>query len=177
MQGPGDEREAWEDEDEEMSTTERELADDAQWKIIQKNTFTRWANEHLKTVNKAIADLESDFSDGLRLLALVEVLSGKKFKHVNKRPNFRTQKLENVTMVLKFLEEDEGIRIVNIGEYWFLATSLHVCLSVYRHVCVQIVSQVSCTHGWSHKKYRDSPVADEFFVPHKPVSYVFVLYL
>ena len=119
MQGPGDEREAWEDEDEEMSTTERELADDAQWKIIQKNTFTRWANEHLKTVNKAIADLESDFSDGLRLLALVEVLSGKKFKHVNKRPNFRTQKLENVTMVLKFLEEDEGIRIVNIGEYWF----------------------------------------------------------
>ncbi|KAK7101856.1 filamin-A-like isoform X2 [Littorina saxatilis] len=108
-----DEREA-DFEDEEMSTAERELADDAQWKIIQKNTFTRWANEHLKTVNKALADLESDFSDGLRLLALIEVLSGKKFKHVNKRPNFRTQKLENVTMTLKFLEEDEGIRIVNI---------------------------------------------------------------
>ena len=98
------------------STTERELADDAQWKIIQKNTFTRWANEHLKTVNKAIADLETDFSDGLRLIALIEVLSGKKFKHVNKRPNFRTQKLENVTMTLKFLEEDEGIKIVNIGK-------------------------------------------------------------
>ncbi|XP_012939324.2 filamin-A-like [Aplysia californica] len=102
------------DEEEEMTTTERELADDAQWKLIQKNTFTRWANEHLKTVNKQLADLESDFSDGLRLLSLIEVLSGKKFKHVNKRPNFRTQKLENVTMVLKFLEEDEGIRIVNI---------------------------------------------------------------
>ncbi|XP_059165585.1 filamin-A-like isoform X3 [Physella acuta] len=102
------------DEEEEMTTTERELADDAQWKLIQKNTFSRWANEHLKTVNKQLADLESDFSDGLRLVSLVEVLSGKKFKHVNKRPNFRTQKLENVTMVLKFLEEDEGIRIVNI---------------------------------------------------------------
>ncbi|BFZ10498.1 hypothetical protein BsWGS_13537 [Bradybaena similaris] len=102
------------DEDEEMATTERELADDAQWKKIQKNTFTRWANEHLKTVNKQLADLESDFSDGLRLVSLIEVLSGKKFKHVNKRPNFRTQKLENVTMVLKFLEDDEGIRIVNI---------------------------------------------------------------
>ncbi|CAL1528168.1 unnamed protein product [Lymnaea stagnalis] len=103
----------WEEE-EEMTTTERELADDAQWKLIQKNTFSRWANEHLKTVNKQLADLEADFSDGLRLVSLVEVLSGKKFKHVNKRPNFRTQKLENVTMVLKFLEEDEGIRIVNI---------------------------------------------------------------
>lgn len=104
------------EEDEEMPMTERDLADDAQWKVIQKNTFTRWANEHLKTVNKNINNLDSDLSDGLRLIALVEVLSGKKFKHVNKRPNFRTQKLENVTMVLEFLERDEGIRIVNIGE-------------------------------------------------------------
>ena len=106
----------WDEDEEEMSAAERELSDDAQWKLIQKNTFTRWANEHLKTVNKQLNDLESDFSDGLRLVALVEVLSGKKFKHVNKRPNFRTQKLENVTMVLTFLERDEGIRIVNIGE-------------------------------------------------------------
>ncbi|KAL8615195.1 hypothetical protein ACOMHN_029211 [Nucella lapillus] len=101
-------------DEEESLQSERELADDAQWKIIQKNTFTRWANEHLKTVNKSLTDLEGDFSDGLRLIALIEVLSGKKFKHINKRPNFRTQKLENVTMTLKCLEEDEGIRIVNI---------------------------------------------------------------
>lgn len=104
------------EEDEEMTAAERDLADDAQWKLIQKNTFSRWANEHLKSVNKQLTDLESDFSDGLRLVALVEVLSGKKFKNVNRKPNFRTQKLENVTRVLKFLEEDEGLRIVNIGE-------------------------------------------------------------
>lgn len=104
-------------EDAEMTeTTERELAEDAQWKLIQKNTFTRWANEHLRTVNKHISDLETDLSDGLRLIALVEVLSGKKFTKYNKRPSFRTQKLENVTVCLKFLEEDEGIRIVNIGK-------------------------------------------------------------
>ncbi|GFR73933.1 filamin-like protein-1 [Elysia marginata] len=116
----------WEEDEEEMSQAERELADDAQWKLIQKNTFTRWANEHLKTVNKNLANLETDFADGLRLIALVEVLSGKKFKHVNKRPNFRTQKLENVTMVLKFLEEDEGIRIVNIGKLSYTKLSLFV---------------------------------------------------
>lgn len=111
-------REAGDVEDEEeMSAAERDLADDAQWKLIQKNTFTRWANEHLKTVNKALGDLETDLSDGLRLISLIEVLSGKKFKHVNKRPTFRTQKLENVTMVLEFLERDEGIRIVNIGKF------------------------------------------------------------
>lgn len=104
------------DEEEEMPATERELAEDAQWKLIQKNTFTRWANEHLKTVNKHIGDLDTDLSDGLRMLALVEVLAGHKFAKFNKRPNFRTQKLENVTMSLRYLEETEGIRIVNIGK-------------------------------------------------------------
>lgn len=103
-------------DEEDMPATERELAEDAQWKLIQKNTFTRWANEHLKTVNKNIADLETDLGDGLRLIGLIEVLSGRKFHKFNKRPNFRTQKLENVTMCLRFLEEDEGIRIVNIGK-------------------------------------------------------------
>jgi len=94
--------------------TERELAGDAQWKVIQKNTFTRWTNEHLKTVNKHVNDLEVDLSDGLRLLALIEVLSGKRFLRYNKRPTFRTMKLENVTLGLKLLEDEEGIRIVNI---------------------------------------------------------------
>lgn len=103
------------DEEEEMER-EFNLADDAEWKKIQERTFTRWANEHLKTVNKQVTSLSTDFSDGLRLVSLVEVLSGKKFKGVNKRPNFITQRLENVTHVLRFLEEDEGIRLVNIGE-------------------------------------------------------------
>ena len=96
--------------------TERELAGDAQWKLIQKNTFTRWTNEHLKTVNKHVIDLETDLSDGLRLLSLIEVLSGKRFLRWNKRPSFRTMKLENVTLGLKFLEDNEGIKIVNIGQ-------------------------------------------------------------
>ena len=105
------------DDDEEMTATERELAEDAQWKRIQQNTFTRWANEHLKSVQKNIGSLETDFCDGLRLIALVEVLSGKKLPKYNKRPNFRSQKLENVSVALNFLEKDENIRIVNIGKY------------------------------------------------------------
>ncbi|XP_064632236.1 filamin-A-like isoform X3 [Lineus longissimus] len=109
----GDEREASSSEDE-MPATERELADDAQWKLIQKNTFTRWANEHLKTCNKHIGDLDTDLGDGLRLIALVEVLSGRKFTRFTKRPVVRPQKLENVTMALNFLQKDEGIKIVTI---------------------------------------------------------------
>ncbi|XP_052780237.1 filamin-A-like isoform X2 [Mya arenaria] len=118
------------EEAEEMALKERDLADDAQWKIIQKNTFTRWANEHLKTVNKNLTELETDLSDGLRLVALVEVLSGKKFKSVNRRPNFRTQKLENVTKALEFLERDEGIRIVNIDSGDIVDSKLKLILGL-----------------------------------------------
>ena len=107
--------EAQENDDEVMVATERDLAEDAQWKRIQQNTFTRWANEHLKTVDKFIGNLETDLSDGLRLIALIETLSGKRLPKHNKKPTFRSQKLENVSVALKFLEHDEGIRIVNIG--------------------------------------------------------------
>ncbi|XP_072751172.1 filamin-like isoform X3 [Anoplolepis gracilipes] len=100
-------------EEEEDEMFERELAEDAQWKRIQQNTFTRWANEHLKAINKHIGDLECDLSDGLRLVSLIEVLSQKRLPRHNQRPTFRSQKLENVSVALKFLE-DEGIRIVNI---------------------------------------------------------------
>lgn len=38
--------------DEEELAAERELAEDAEWKMIQKNTFTRWCNEHLKPAQR-----------------------------------------------------------------------------------------------------------------------------
>ncbi|VUZ47652.1 unnamed protein product [Hymenolepis diminuta] len=118
------------DEEEEMPQAERDLAEDAQWKIFQKNTFTRWANEHLKQAKTSVDDIQTDFSDGLKLIRLVEVLSGKKFAHVNKRPTFRTQKLENVTMVLKFLEDDEGLKLVNIDSTDIVDSRLKLILGL-----------------------------------------------
>lgn len=123
------------EDDEDMPETERELAEDAQWKLIQKNTFTRWANEQLKNANMSVTDLTTDLSDGLRLAALVEVLSGCKFRSINKRPNFRTQKLENVTQTLRYLEENEGIRLVNIGKSQFLWVILVGKISFLFTVC------------------------------------------
>lgn len=122
-------RDADDDLDDEMVTTERELAEDAQWKKIQQNTFTRWANEHLKTVSKHIGNLETDLSDGLRLITLIEVLSQKRLPKHNKKPSFRSQKLENVSVALKFLEE-EGIRIVNIDSSHIVDCKLKLILGL-----------------------------------------------
>lgn len=96
-----------------MANAERDLAEDAEWKRIQENTFTRWVNEHLRQAGTSINDLETDFSNGLKLIALLEVLSGKKMPKYNKKTSFRSQKLENVSIALKFLET-EGVHLVNI---------------------------------------------------------------
>lgn len=105
-----------EDQEDEMPATEKDLAEDAPWKKIQQNTFTRWCNEHLKCVNKTINDLQKDLGDGLKLLSLLEVLSQKKmYRKYHIRPNFRQMKLENVSVALEFLDR-ERIKLVSIGK-------------------------------------------------------------
>ena len=88
---------------------------DAEWKKIQQRTFTRWCNEHLKVANIVIYDLETDLCDGIKLIVLLEVLAHKRVGKYNKKPNFKSQKLENVAIALKFIE-NENIKLVNIGK-------------------------------------------------------------
>ncbi|XP_076363643.1 filamin-A-like isoform X1 [Tachypleus tridentatus] len=100
------------------------------WERIQENTFTRWVNEHLKSVNKTITSLETDLSDGIILISLIEVLSGMTLPRYNKKPSFRSQKLENVSVVLRFLEENEQIKIVNIDSTDIVDSKLKLILGL-----------------------------------------------
>ncbi|XP_031734699.1 filamin-C-like isoform X1 [Anarrhichthys ocellatus] len=118
------------EEEEEMPATEKDLAEDAPWKKIQQNTFTRWCNEHLKVLNKRINDLQKDLSDGLKLIGLLEVLSQKKmFRKYHSRPNFRQMKLENVSVALEFLER-EHIRLVSIDSKAIVDGNLKLILGL-----------------------------------------------
>ncbi|KAF7693127.1 hypothetical protein HF521_008443 [Silurus meridionalis] len=113
-----------------MPATEKDLAEDAPWKKIQQNTFTRWCNEHLKCVNKRIADLQMDLNDGLRLIALLEVLSQKKmYRKYHARPTFRQMKLENVSVALEFLDR-ENIRLVSIDSKAIVDGNLKLILGL-----------------------------------------------
>lgn len=79
--------------------------------------------------------LESDLADGLTLIALVEVLSGKRLPKHNKRANLKAQKLENINIALKFLQVEEKIKIVNIGNVNKLYVSLRDIVSSAGKVC------------------------------------------
>ncbi|KAM3872462.1 filamin-A isoform 1-T1 [Diretmus argenteus] len=118
------------DKDAEMPATEKDLAEDAPWKKIQQNTFTRWCNEHLKCVNKRIANLQTDLGDGLRLIGLLEVLSQKKmFRKYNQRPTFRQMQLENVSVALEFLDK-ENIKLVSIDSKAIVDGNLKLILGL-----------------------------------------------
>uniref|UniRef100_A0A3B4AVY0 Calponin-homology (CH) domain-containing protein n=1 Tax=Periophthalmus magnuspinnatus TaxID=409849 RepID=A0A3B4AVY0_9GOBI len=113
-----------------MPATEKDLAEDAPWKKIQQNTFTRWCNEHLKCLNKRINDLQKDLSDGLKLIGLLEVLSQKKmYRKYHARPNFRQMKLENVSVALEFLER-EHIKLVSIDSKAIVDGNLKLILGL-----------------------------------------------
>ncbi|RXN30122.1 filamin-C-like isoform X2 [Labeo rohita] len=119
-----------EEEEEEMPATEKDLAEDAPWKKIQQNTFTRWCNEHLKCVNKTVTDLQKDLGDGLKLISLLEVLSQKKmYRKHHVRPNFRQMKLENVSVALEFLER-ERIKLVSIDSKAIVDGNLKLILGL-----------------------------------------------
>lgn len=92
---------------------------DAEWKRIQKKTFTRWCNEHLKAKLLKIDDLNTDFSDGVKVIVLLELLSQKKLGRYSKKPRVRAQKMENAEVALKFITVTERIRLVNIGKSVF----------------------------------------------------------
>ncbi|MGH0123453.1 UNVERIFIED_CONTAM: hypothetical protein FKN15_011968 [Acipenser sinensis] len=125
------------EDQEEMPATEKDLAEDAPWKKIQQNTFTRWCNEHLKCVNKKINDLHKDLSDGLKLIGLLEVLSQKKmYRKYHPRPNFRQMKFENVSVALEFLDR-EHIKLVSIGSY-----HKKKCMTVVQAQCRNASSEV-----------------------------------
>ncbi|XP_074499247.1 filamin-A isoform X3 [Sebastes fasciatus] len=118
------------DKDAEMPATEKDLAEDAPWKKIQQNTFTRWCNEHLKCVNKRLGNLQTDLGDGLRLIGLLEVLSQKKmFRKYNQRPTFRQMQLENVSVALEFLDK-ENIKLVSIDSKAIVDGNLKLILGL-----------------------------------------------
>jgi hypothetical protein len=78
---------------------------------IQKKTFTKWVNKHLKKAGRSVRDLFEDLRDGHNLLSLLEVLSGEILPRERGRMRFHA--IQNVETALRFLRYKE-IKLVNI---------------------------------------------------------------
>ncbi|XP_072029140.1 uncharacterized protein [Amphiura filiformis] len=85
----------------------------------QLQAFRNWCNKHLETVDEHIDNLETDFSNGLKLIALVEALSKKNVPGNQQKsglPTDRIRRLDVVSMALAFLKDTEHVPLIGIGK-------------------------------------------------------------
>ncbi|XP_069103436.1 filamin-B-like isoform X3 [Argopecten irradians] len=108
------------------------------WILIQKNTFTNWVNEQLRTggSSRLVEDLQTAFEDGVLLCALIESLQGKKIGRVIKKPLNHHQNLENCTLALTAIAND-NVRLVNIGSDDISNGNLKLILGLIWHLILR----------------------------------------
>ncbi|KAL6043146.1 hypothetical protein STEG23_019327, partial [Scotinomys teguina] len=81
------------------------------WFALQ--TFTAWCNSHLRKAGTQIENIEEDFRNGLKLMLLLEVISGERLPKPD-RGKMRFHKIANVNKALDYIAS-KGVKLVSIG--------------------------------------------------------------
>ncbi|XP_071219382.1 alpha-actinin-3-like isoform X2 [Salvelinus alpinus] len=92
---------------------DRDLLLDPAWEKQQRKTFTAWCNSHLRKAGTQIENIEEDFRNGLKLMLLLEVISGERLPKPDKG-QMRFHKIANVNKALDFICS-KGVKLVSIG--------------------------------------------------------------
>lgn len=141
----------------------------APWVQVQKKTFTKWTNSHLKKVGTQINDIANDFENGVKLMQLIKALYGLEIPKHNANPKMRPQKLDNISiafdMVAKaqvktnFLKThhlvDHDLKML-LGMIWAIILDYQI-----KGISVEDLSAKDALLLWCQKKtkgYRDVKV-------------------
>lgn len=92
---------------------DREGLLDPAWEKQQRKTFTAWCNSHLRKAGTGIEEISTDFRNGLKLMLLLEVISGERLPKPD-RGKMRFHKIANVNKALDFIN-NKGVKLVSIG--------------------------------------------------------------
>jgi len=85
--------------------TEEKKEEIPAWVAVQKKTFTKWTNTHLKKVGASLEDVTTDFDTGIRLMQLVKALYGIDMPKYNANPKMRPHKLDNLSLAFNMVEK------------------------------------------------------------------------
>uniref|UniRef100_A0A7N6A578 Actinin, alpha 2b n=1 Tax=Anabas testudineus TaxID=64144 RepID=A0A7N6A578_ANATE len=88
-------------------------AQKSSWDSLFCQTFTAWCNSHLRKAGVQIENIEEDFRNGLKLMLLLEVISGERLPKPD-RGKMRFHKIANVNKALDFITS-KGVKLVSIG--------------------------------------------------------------
>lgn len=137
---------------------DRGLLDPA-WEKQQKKTFTAWCNSHLRKVGVQIESITEDFRDGLKLMILLEVISGDRLPKPE-RGKMRVHKISNVLKALEFVVS-KGVKLVSVGAEEIVDGNLKMTLGMIWTIILRFaiqdiaVEELSSKDGlllWCQKK-------------------------
>ncbi|XP_038072816.1 uncharacterized protein LOC119741179 isoform X2 [Patiria miniata] len=101
-----------------------------EWALKECEEHTTWLNGILKKHrSRPISDLRKSISDGLTLVNILEILFHGKIQGVQTRPIIRAQRLENINLCLRFLE-NRGVEIQHISADELTDSNLRATLSL-----------------------------------------------
>jgi len=129
---------------------DRGLLDPA-WERQQKKTFTAWCNSHLRKVNVQIEEIDVDFRDGLKLMLLLEVISGEKFPQRPERGKLRFHQISNVNKALNFISS-KGVRLAGVGAEEIVDGNLKMTLGMIWTIILRFAIQDISVEQFSSKE-------------------------
>jgi len=118
---------------------EREGLLDPAWEKQQKKTFTAWCNSHLRKAGTQIENIDEDFRNGLKLMLLLEVISGEQLPKPD-RGKMRFHKIANVNKALQFIES-KGVKLVSIGAEEIVDGNLKMTLGMIWTIILRFAIQ------------------------------------
>ncbi|XP_044743685.1 alpha-actinin, sarcomeric isoform X2 [Chrysoperla carnea] len=118
---------------------EREGLLDPAWEKQQKKTFTAWCNSHLRKAGTAIENIEEDFRNGLKLMLLLEVISGETLPKPD-RGKMRFHKIANVNKALDYIAS-KGVKLVSIGAEEIVDGNLKMTLGMIWTIILRFAIQ------------------------------------
>mmetsp|Transcript_21744 Transcript_21744/g.29891 ORF Transcript_21744/g.29891 Transcript_21744/m.29891 type:complete len:636 (+) Transcript_21744:44-1951(+) len=141
---------------------------DPKWVEVQKKAFTRWMNQYLSQRMIKVEDISTDLADGVKLITLLEIISGKKMqKRWSANPRNPIVKKENLNTALEFVQS-EGLKIVNIGSGDLFEGNIRITLGLIWTLILRYQIQSGIEEGspkwvlleWVKKQVKPYGVAE-----------------
>uniref|UniRef100_A0A672PQR6 Actinin alpha 3b n=1 Tax=Sinocyclocheilus grahami TaxID=75366 RepID=A0A672PQR6_SINGR len=104
-----------------------------------QRTFTAWCNSHLRKAGTQIENIEEDFRNGLKLMLLLEVISGERLPKPDKG-KMRFHKIANVNKALDYISS-KGVKLVSIGAEEIVDGNLKMTLGMIWTIILRFAIQ------------------------------------
>ena len=115
------------------------------WVKTQIKSFSRWSDKHLSKIGEHVEDITQEFSDGVKLIKLLEVIGKEPIgRPWNKNPKVRFQKLENASAAISYITETKKCRLVGIGPENVVDCDVKLTLGlVWTLICRLFIDDIS----------------------------------